>query len=288
MISIIIPTRNRASVLEKTLSSYLAQQSVTELVIVDDNGSDDLKSRINRWKEKYNKVVFVYKYNELRMGAATSRNIGVTLATNDIVLFGEDDLYLAEDYCEVLLPVLMESSSVGVVSGQIKYLRKDQSNRQALEEYFSSEVTNKTYFDTKKLEITSGIRKQGVLEVAFTHAIFMAKKSTLELYPFDEAFDIGNGYREESTAQIRMYNAGLKNLVVFDSICIHMHRSQVQKGGQRVNRIVAYLYCIKNTSIFYRKYVNNSPIKHFSFVLMYSFYKLLDMFFLPIWKKLNA
>jgi glycosyltransferase involved in cell wall biosynthesis len=48
MISMVVPTRNRAATLTKVAPSYFAQEGVNELVFVDDQGSDDTEAVVGK------------------------------------------------------------------------------------------------------------------------------------------------------------------------------------------------------------------------------------------------
>lgn len=84
-ISVIIPTKNRTVLLERAVKSVLPQLSERDEVIIIDDGSDfeiskpilDNRIRIIR--------------NDVSLGGSASRNLGVRFATNEIVMFLDDD-----------------------------------------------------------------------------------------------------------------------------------------------------------------------------------------------------
>lgn len=101
-ISVIIPTRNRLEVLIRCVKSISAQSCLPhELVIVDSSDqpiySDFGFSKIENYC-KSNGVTLVYKISS--PGAAYQRNIGICLATGDILYFFDDDVVLYSDYIE--------------------------------------------------------------------------------------------------------------------------------------------------------------------------------------------
>lgn len=53
MISIIIPTRNRAYTLEKVLESYYIQKNVDEIIIIDDGSNDNTEEIVNTFTKKF-------------------------------------------------------------------------------------------------------------------------------------------------------------------------------------------------------------------------------------------
>ena len=99
-ISIIIPTFNRPreltnciiSVLEQTVRSY-------ELIVVDDG---NLREQPLREECQAAGIRYIY-YKKDRPGMAASRNVGIGLATGDVVFFLDDDVVLFPDYLEEIL-----------------------------------------------------------------------------------------------------------------------------------------------------------------------------------------
>lgn len=89
LFSIIIPTYNRANMIEKTIQSILLQSYINFEVIVIDDGSTDDTERIV--KTIVDDRIFYYKKDNAERGAA--RNYGVQKAKgNYINFFDSDDL----------------------------------------------------------------------------------------------------------------------------------------------------------------------------------------------------
>lgn len=86
-LSVIIPTHNRADILEVCLNRITRQQGVDFEVIVVDDGSEDHTQRV---VESF-KDVFYIKQKPSHQGVA--RNRGVKKATGDILLFIGDDIF---------------------------------------------------------------------------------------------------------------------------------------------------------------------------------------------------
>ncbi len=95
--SIIIPTYNRPKDLENCLRSLLQQtQRVDELIIIDDG---DLES-VPLWEACREKGIRCLYRKKDKPGLTASRNLGITLATMDILFFLDDDVVLYPDYIE--------------------------------------------------------------------------------------------------------------------------------------------------------------------------------------------
>lgn len=88
LISIIIPTFNRMNTLPRAVESVLRQTYQNfELIIVDDCSSDTTKEYIDSLADERVR----YHRNEKNMGAAESRNIGVSLAKGEYIAFQDSD-----------------------------------------------------------------------------------------------------------------------------------------------------------------------------------------------------
>ncbi|MDJ0583249.1 glycosyltransferase family 2 protein [Crocosphaera sp.] len=102
-ISIVIPTYNRKPILEKCLKALEKQQlnddkiSNYEVVLVDDGSTDGTLE----WLQK-NKADFphVSSFSQNHLGPAAARNLGVTKAKGDIIIFIDSDLVVTESFLQ--------------------------------------------------------------------------------------------------------------------------------------------------------------------------------------------
>jgi glycosyltransferase involved in cell wall biosynthesis len=93
MISVIIPTYNRASFLGRAVSSVLAQSySHIELIIVDDGSGDETKKVVRSFKDK--RISYFYQENK---GVSAARNFGISKARGEhIALLDSDDYWFPD------------------------------------------------------------------------------------------------------------------------------------------------------------------------------------------------
>ncbi len=94
MVSVIIPTYNRAAYIVKSIESVLAQtyQDI-EIIVVDDASTDDTGARI--FELSHPKVK--YFCNDKNRGCSYTRNRGVAEAAGEYIAFQDsDDLWLPE------------------------------------------------------------------------------------------------------------------------------------------------------------------------------------------------
>lgn len=94
LISIIIPTYNRAHCIEVALQSLVDQTYATwECLVVDDGSTDTGEVVISNWVRRDTRFQY-YTRNRLPKGAPTCRNIGLEKATGNYVVFLDSDDYL--------------------------------------------------------------------------------------------------------------------------------------------------------------------------------------------------
>ena len=91
-ISIILPTYNRANLIEKSIESVLNQTYQNfELIIIDDGSTDNTEEIIQSIDD--DRIRYI-KY-ETNKGATYARNLGIKEATGDYISFQDsDDIYL--------------------------------------------------------------------------------------------------------------------------------------------------------------------------------------------------
>jgi glycosyltransferase involved in cell wall biosynthesis len=289
MITIIIPTRNRAYTIEKVAESYYIQKNVTEIIFVDDCGEDNTKEIVNKIAEIYPNITTKYIRHDKRKGAAAGRITGYTNATNDYILFGEDDVYLGKNYTDVLLNKITLDNTIGLISGRIIYKLFNETNEES-EKRFGFGMEKKEVFDKYLFGYNINAYFEGDIKLPMTHALFLTKKSLLEQFGYDPFYAQGNGYREESDFQINAFVNGYKIVCTNDTHCYHMSRQEVQIGGQRINRFKQLYWNIYFTNYFYNKYFDklkdklNITYSKNTAIIIFSFSMFTVLFINPIKK----
>ena len=88
MISIIIPTYNRANLLERAVDSILKQTyNNWELLIVDDGSIDNTKDTVNKYLND-KRIKYIYQENK---GQGAARNLGIKNSNGDYIAFLDSD-----------------------------------------------------------------------------------------------------------------------------------------------------------------------------------------------------
>ncbi|HZS42117.1 MAG TPA: glycosyltransferase [Polyangia bacterium] len=95
-LSVIVPTRDKAEHLDRTLASYCAQtHGDFEVVIADDGSRDDAGERVAaRWRER-----FAVEYlRQPHRGRAACRNRAIAAARGELLVFADDDRLAAPQF----------------------------------------------------------------------------------------------------------------------------------------------------------------------------------------------
>jgi len=121
LVSVIIPTRNRAYILRSAIQSILRQTyKDLEIIIVDDNSTDSTSKVVeNIAKDNHN---IKYIRNDIHRGLPASRNIGLSYAKGNLIFFSEDDLILMPNTIEILVKTystLSKKYKVGAVAPRL-------------------------------------------------------------------------------------------------------------------------------------------------------------------------
>ena len=262
-VTVVIPTRNRLKTLKEVIQSYINQKDVKEILIIDDFSDQPIENTdfSLALKEANNPSITLRVINnEKREGAAKSRNKGIKNAQSEYILFGEDDAYIDDDYVKNLINKITNDKSIGAISGQIIYLEPEENKHSAKTRFLEKPISVDP-FDTDMFTINHSNPFSHDQNVPYTHALFLSKRSDLLKYPFDDKFVFGNGYREESTSQVKMFINGLHIVVTPSTYCYHFHRIDVPSGGQRTNHFHRIISILTNNYFFYSKYYRKIAIK---------------------------
>lgn len=106
LVSVIIPFYNADAHIEETINSVLSQtHSNVEVICVDDGSNDSSIEKVNQIRSKDQRVRLTTR-NRLPKSGSTCRNIGVSLANGEYVVFLDADDILAVDCIEKRLSAI--------------------------------------------------------------------------------------------------------------------------------------------------------------------------------------
>jgi glycosyltransferase involved in cell wall biosynthesis len=161
MVSVIIPTYNRAHVISRAIGSVLSQTYQDfEIIVVDDGSTDNTEDVVRSFKDT--RVNYIgYKENR---GANAAKNVGVRAARGDSIgVLDSDDEYLPERL-EKTVHVLRDSSAdIGVVYSNLLINRRGR-----MKKYLTHGISGNIYAEELKFNYiptcTAIVKKQCLLE----------------------------------------------------------------------------------------------------------------------------
>jgi len=112
-VSVILPTYNRAHLVNRAIQSVLAQSYKDfELIIIDDGSTDNTEEIIKIFDDTRIRYV---RYNENK-GAAAARNIGIRLALGEFIAFQDSDDEWLSDKLKKQMDIFEKlPSEVGII-----------------------------------------------------------------------------------------------------------------------------------------------------------------------------
>lgn len=117
IISIIIPTYNRALLLRETLDSFINQSYENwETIIIDDGSTDDTETQVKSVND--NRVKYFKRQKPFKKGPAGCRNYGLEKAAGDYILFFDDD--------DIAHPNLLKEVALAFLSQNLDFVRYER------------------------------------------------------------------------------------------------------------------------------------------------------------------
>lgn len=108
LVSVIIPTRNRAQLLRRSIASVLAQTYCNlEVIVVNDASTDQTREVLATIDDPRLLVI----HGEINKGAAAARNAGIRIAKGEWLSFQDDDDYWLVQKLEKQVQSLMSAPS---------------------------------------------------------------------------------------------------------------------------------------------------------------------------------
>jgi GT2 family glycosyltransferase len=236
-VSVIVPTFNRAEVLEKTIGFLLEQTySDYEIIIIDQSSCPDIK--------KIEKKSGIIKYIHIKeKGVPNARNVGIKESKGDIILFLDDDIIPDNDlifnhvqgYCD---------KKAGCIAGRV------------IEE--PDVLTNTSIAGCKVALSGRVLRNFNAALSQYTYAALGANmsflKEAIDKTGFFDAGFIGSSQLEETDYCYRLRKSGYEILYEPEALVKHL---LIQTGGCRLNEPFQEIYYrFYNTVLFYAKNKN--------------------------------
>lgn len=128
LISIIIPTYNRANLISKTLDSVKQQTFKNwECIVVDDGSKDNTEELLESYITNDNRIRFIKRPNHLPKGANACRNYGFKISKGDYINWFDSDDIMHANKLEVQLQSLKSNPKSPYNICQSKWFDKENN-----------------------------------------------------------------------------------------------------------------------------------------------------------------
>lgn len=118
IISIIIPTFNRAHLIGETLDSVLAQvYNNWECLVIDDGSSDNTAKLLATYCNNDNRFKYFKRPKESPKGGNAARNFGLECSKGEYIQWFDDDDIMAENYLSERIALFTKKLKIVICSG---------------------------------------------------------------------------------------------------------------------------------------------------------------------------
>lgn len=227
-ISLILATKGRVVEIERFMRSVTQQDYRSlELIVVDQNDDDRLEPILRKSNLPFSAI-----HLRSEVGLSRARNVGLAVATGDIIAFPDDDCWYPD---ELLTRVVSEFQSHPLVDGLT-----------GRSENGGGEASGGSFSRRKGRVDVNNVWKKGI-----SYTMFLRSSVCAAVGPFDEELGVGASTRfgsgEESDYLIRTAKLGfniqyLPDLVVFHPNPILFDRNHCDKAfryGMGMGRVLS-------------------------------------------------
>jgi glycosyltransferase involved in cell wall biosynthesis len=172
LVSIIIPTYNRAHIISDTLNSVLAQTySNWECIVVDDGSTDNTEGILASFIEKDGRFQYLHRPDHRLKAASTCRNIGFEHSKGSYIQYLDSDDMISENKLQEQVAILNNTSDYSIATcrwGRFRTLGAEIKMIEHLETYQS--------FDSVELFLTALANSMGY----FPPHCYLIKRKLIE------------------------------------------------------------------------------------------------------------
>ncbi|OGE06070.1 hypothetical protein A3I53_01250 [Candidatus Curtissbacteria bacterium RIFCSPLOWO2_02_FULL_40_13b] len=114
LVSVIIPSYNEEKVIGDCLNSFLAQTyKLLEIIVVDDGSTDKTIETISNFKFQISNLQM---FQQKHLGPGPARNLGVSKAKGDILVFVDADMTFDKNFIRDLVNPIIKGQTIGTFS----------------------------------------------------------------------------------------------------------------------------------------------------------------------------
>jgi len=125
-----------------------------EIVLVNNNSTDNTESECNRFKSDYPDITFSY-FIEYNQGLSYARNCGIKNANGDILVYVDDDATVNEEYLKTYSDFFIENPTIDAAGGPILPVYESKEP-EWVSHYTRQLITGRLYLGEKQQEFPKG------------------------------------------------------------------------------------------------------------------------------------
>ena len=284
LVSIIIPTYNRAHLIEETLQSVLAQTYTNwECIVVDDGSADGTETLIRDYATKDARFQYYTRPDTHKPGGNGARNFGFEVSKGEFINWFDDDDVMLDNFIDVKMKAITSKVNFIIASG---YLVDDNlDNRRQIELYQPHDlfqdyvlwklriVTGNVMFKRKFLLgkiLFNEMLVRGQEAELFSRLFFKLPSSSYKIV--SEPLFLYRQHSHTKTFESATYNEAFKESQTYIAI------ENLKRGIKGDNKIVVNYYT-KGILGFYFRAIENNHKKNAQYILKN---------FVPLFKKVNG
>jgi glycosyltransferase involved in cell wall biosynthesis len=273
-ISVIVPTYNRAKLLDHTLRSLALQdlpRDAFEVIVADDGSFDNTRKIVDSYEGKMN-LKYVFQEDK-GYRPASSRNNGIKVSQGDICLFIDSGVLLDDHCLAAHINFHRNASSPVAAIGYVYGFDQEGADQEKLEAVINVNDPSGTIRSFKQKNFAPDVREPHYIKYNdrienlpapwiffWTCNVSVRRKYLLEAGMFDESYD-GNWGCEDNDLGVRLQELGIRVTLNRKALSIHYphYKDMEEKAAQGYANCVFFhnKFNTLETELFLKNYIKN-------------------------------
>lgn len=263
-VSFVVPTRNRAALLIKTIESILDQSGAApiEILVVDNCSTDGSRQAVGKLICR-EAVPIRFIAMDVNNGPAASRNFGASSAQGEFIAFVDSDVVLDREWLSRMLTALRAHPEAGIATGKVVFASSPDRIH-----CFGGELSRIGLgWDGGQGDLASGILKSEWKLWAPSASVIVRRKAFLEAGGFDDTYFYGY---EDSDLGWRLNIEGWNCMCACDAVAIHATSARIDEKACKVGAEVVFHYSKNRIRSLIKNYSLGSLCLYLPLALGYS------------------
>jgi len=238
ILSIIIPVYNAQDYIVDTVNSVLYNMpSNVEIIIINDGSTDNSVSLIKKEFSEYIELETILFIDQDNAGVSCARNVGINKSRGEYITFVDADDLLADNYYDVIFPVLTQYTPDIIEFGCTKFVKTEDIN------------SNPTIFTQNNFGL---LKTEAVIGDVFAQSIFytplrIINKQILK----DLKFPVGVAFCEDMIFLYQLYQQS--DIIYHIDKSLYAYRDNIDGATRNIKpdyleaMLALYLTLLKDT-----------------------------------------